>query len=95
MSDLQSYVGTKLINAKPMNRQAYNDFRGWQLPSDKNGDDEGYLVEYNDGGTMLGIFENDLVPYRGYYALKLADNTVTIFNPCPTELSSDDWIIVD
>jgi hypothetical protein len=24
-----------------MNRQAYNDFRGWQLPADENGTDEG------------------------------------------------------
>lgn len=48
MSDL--YIGTKLINAQPMTRQQYNDFRGWELPADENGDDEGYLVEYLDGG---------------------------------------------
>lgn len=44
------YIGTKLINAQPMTRQQYNDFRGWELPADENGDDEGYLVEYLDGG---------------------------------------------
>lgn len=33
-----------------MNRQAYNDYRGWTLPADENGADEGYLVEYLDGG---------------------------------------------
>lgn len=48
MSDL--YIETKLINAQPMTRQQYNDFRGWELPADENGDDEGYLVEYLDGG---------------------------------------------
>lgn len=48
MSDL--YIGTKMINAEPMTRQQYNDFRGWELPADENGDDEGYLVEYLDGG---------------------------------------------
>lgn len=47
---MKTYVGTKVINAKPMNRKEYNDFRGWELPSDENGDDEGYLVEYVDGG---------------------------------------------
>lgn len=47
---MQRYIGTKLINATPMTRQAYNDFRGWQLPADENGADEGYLVEYVDGG---------------------------------------------
>lgn len=46
----KQYVGTKLINATPMTRQAYNDFRGWQLPADEDGADEGYLVEYVDGG---------------------------------------------
>lgn len=47
---MQRYIGTKLINAKPMNRLEYNDFRGWQLPADEDGADEGYLVEYVDGG---------------------------------------------
>ena len=48
MSDL--YIGTKMINAEPMTRQQYNDFRGWELPADENGADDGYLVEYLDGG---------------------------------------------
>ena len=47
---MQRYFGTKEILAKPMNRQEYNDFRGWELPSDEDGADEGYLVEYVDGG---------------------------------------------
>lgn len=47
---MQDYYGTKHIKAKPMSRAAYNEFRGWTLPSDENGDDEGYLVEYQDGG---------------------------------------------
>lgn len=44
------YYGTKALIAEPMTRQAYNDFRGWVLPADENGADEGYLVEYKDGG---------------------------------------------
>ena len=44
------FYGTKAITAEMMNRQQYNDFRGWDLPSDENGADEGYLVEYLDGG---------------------------------------------
>lgn len=47
---MKTYIGTKIINAMPMNRQAYNDFRGWTLPANENGADEGYLVEYTDGG---------------------------------------------
>lgn len=44
------YEGTKLVQAKPMNRLEYNQYRGWDLPADENGADEGYLVEYLDGG---------------------------------------------
>ncbi len=47
---MKKYIGVKLINAVPMTRQAYNDFRGWELPDDENGSDEGYLVEYVNGG---------------------------------------------
>ena len=47
---MKQYIGTKRINAGPMTRQAYNDFRGWKLPDDENGADEGYLVEYVNGG---------------------------------------------
>lgn len=47
---MKQYVGTKVINAKPMNRADYNDLRGWQIPVDEDGGDEGYLVEYPDGG---------------------------------------------
>jgi hypothetical protein len=48
---MKRHIGTKLINAEPMTRLAYNELRGWQLPADENGDDEGYLVEYIDGGA--------------------------------------------
>lgn len=47
---MQEFYGTKRINAKPMTRAEYNIFRGWELPSNENGDDTGYLVEYLDGG---------------------------------------------
>ena len=47
---MQLHIGTKQVTAKPMTRQAYNDYRGWTLPADENGTDDGYLVEYMDGG---------------------------------------------
>ncbi len=47
---MKTYIGTKIVLAEPVTRAAYNDYRGWQLPLDENGDDEGYLVEYTDGG---------------------------------------------
>lgn len=47
---MNHYIGTKLVTATPMTRQAYNDYRGWALPADENGADDGYMVEYQDGG---------------------------------------------
>lgn len=47
---MKVYIGTKAVKAIPMNRQEYNDYRGWELPSDEDGSDDGYLVEYLDGG---------------------------------------------
>lgn len=47
---MKQYIGTKIINALPMTRLAYNELRGWELPQDENGEDEGFLVEYLDGG---------------------------------------------
>lgn len=44
------FIGTKIINAEPMTRAAYNEFRGWTLPENEDGADAGYLVEYLDGG---------------------------------------------
>jgi hypothetical protein len=57
---MQRYIGVKEINAKPMTRQEYNNFRGWELPANENGDDEGFLVEYIDGGSP------NTPDYKGY-----------------------------
>tara|TARA_R110000764_G_scaffold234790_8_gene328896 strand:- start:118 stop:564 length:447 start_codon:yes stop_codon:yes gene_type:complete len=45
------YIGVKQIKAQVMNRLDYNKYRGWELPSDENGEDEGYLVEYLNSST--------------------------------------------
>ena len=47
---MKTYIGAKIIQAKPMNRADYNVYRGWELPSNENGADDGYLVECMDGG---------------------------------------------
>ena len=59
VSGMVAAIGTKAVNAKPMTRQEYNDFRGWQLPENENSADEGYLVEYQDG-------EPNTTEYKGY-----------------------------
>ena len=43
-----SYFGVKHIYATSMNRQEYDEKRGWTVPEDENPSDEGYMVEYVD-----------------------------------------------
>ena len=59
ITGMMTAIGTKAVNAKPMTRQEYNDFRGWQLPENENGADEGYLVEYQGS-------EPNTTEYQGY-----------------------------
>ena len=47
---MKKYIGTKTLFAQPMTRGEYNQYRGWELPSNENPNDKGYLVEYEDGG---------------------------------------------
>lgn len=42
----KTYLGTKVVHAVPMNRLDYNILRGWKLPDNEDGSDEGYLVQY-------------------------------------------------
>lgn len=50
MIDQPIYTGIKEVKAQPMTREDYNTLRGWEVPKDENPNDEGYLVEYLDGG---------------------------------------------
>jgi hypothetical protein len=47
---MKLYLCHKYVNAKPMTRGEYLDFRGWELPAGEDASDAGYLVEYLDGG---------------------------------------------
>ena len=57
---MKTYIGTKTVQARPMTRGEYNDYRGWPMPANEDGADTGYLVEYLDGGKA-----NDL-RHAGY-----------------------------
>lgn len=46
---MKTYIGTKIVEARPMNRQEYNDYRGWTVPEDENPLDEGFLIQYPNG----------------------------------------------
>jgi len=73
---MQQYIGVKLINAKPMTRLEYNEFRGWALPADENGADEGFLVEYIDGGKA------NTAEYAGYVSWSPKDVFERAYRPC-------------
>lgn len=65
---METYIGTKIIQAKPMNRGDYNAYRGWTIPADENPADEGYLVKYADGyesWSPKGVFEEAYRPVNG------------------------------
>jgi len=61
------YIGTKLIKAICMDRADYVEYRGWELPEDEDGEDEGYLVEYLDGGKPNHL------DHEGYISWSPAD----------------------
>lgn len=46
---MKTYIGVKKIEAEPMTRGDYNTYRGWQIHTDENPDDEGYHVKHADG----------------------------------------------
>lgn len=45
---MKKYKCHKVVKAIEMTRAEYNIYRGWELPENECGDDEGYLVEYMD-----------------------------------------------
>ena len=43
------YIRMHQVDAEPMTRGGYNEFRGWEIPANENQADEGYKVTYPDG----------------------------------------------
>ena len=72
---MQLHIGVKLVNAVPMTRLAYNQLRGWELPKDENGGDEGFLVEYLDGGKA------NHPGYSGYISWSPAEVFANAYRP--------------
>ncbi len=46
---MKTFIGTEVIEAKPMTRGEYNKYRGWTIPADENPADKGYLVKHSVG----------------------------------------------
>lgn len=62
---------------------------------------KGQFVYFVAGGNypaqmdaIKGVFENDLVPYRPYMALKTAQGDVATWVPSVSDILAEDWEIV-
>lgn len=60
---MKTYIGTKILRAKPMYLGEYNLLRGWDMPKDENPEDQGYLVEYLDGGKPNTEFFDNYISW--------------------------------
>lgn len=61
------YIGIKQLNATPMTRGGYNEFRGWTTPDNEDGEDKGYMVTYPDGYVSWSpkdVFEEAYRPMK-------------------------------
>lgn len=54
-----------------------------------------YPASRNEHGTMVGVFEDDMVPYREYLAMKTVDNQVVPWVASQTDVLAEDWQIVE
>ena len=65
---MNKYIGTKIVEARPMNRGEYNEYRGWTIPEDENPADDGFLVKYHDNYESWSpkkVFEEAYRPASG------------------------------
>lgn len=82
---MQTYVGTKILDAMPMTRQQYNNMRGWATPADENGADEGYLVEYPDS-------KPNLFGFAGYVSWSPKAEFERSYAALPENTGDDHWL---
>lgn len=54
-----------------------------------------YPASRNEHGTMVGVFEDDMVPYGAYIAMKTAQNNVVPWLASQTNVLAEDWQIVE
>lgn len=52
-----------------------------------------YPASRNEHGTMIGVFEDDMIPYGAYIAMKTAQNNVMPWLASQTDVLAEDWCI--
>lgn len=50
-----------------------------------------YPAQRNTAGTMIGMFPDDMVPYRDYLAMKTAQGDVVPWVASQSDILADDW----
>lgn len=53
-----------------------------------------YPAQRNENGTMVGVFADDMVPYRSYIAMKTVNDEVVPWVASQSDLLEADWVIV-
>ena len=54
-----------------------------------------YSTDGNPRSPVKGLFPDDMVPYREYWALKTAQNDVSTWAPSGSDSLANDWVIVE
>ena len=69
---MKKYIGTKIIHATPMNKGKYNEYRGWEHPPNEDPAEDGFLVEYQDGGKANDPRHKGYISWSPYDAFDKA-----------------------
>lgn len=77
MTVQKTYIGAKVVLAKPMSRKEYNDFRGWVVPKNENPNDEGYIVEYTDSKVQPEL-EGKAIGYVSWSPKDVFERSYTV-----------------
>lgn len=84
---MQHYVGTKIIKAQPMTRGEYSHYRGLPRTPDVDLNEEGFLVEYTDGGAPN---HNDHVGYISWSPREVFEQA---YLPMGDLTGQADWVL--
>jgi len=76
---MNKYIGTKLIEAEPMNLGDYNKFQGWKIPKNEDPLRAGYKVKYSDtyiSWSPKEVFESAYLKVRSNPILTKSDVSI-------------------
>ena len=95
-SNLQSYLGVKVLKAVEMNLGDYNLFRGWGIPVDEDPLTEGYLVVYPDGYRSWSpkeAFEKCYLPLTVYNKITEVEIDNLLLEPTATKIDEKTTLV--